>query len=115
MRTLDELSLDVFLPDGGARDILQAAANWTDVATAPKHFDPFISLSLVHASFVPSSSAQIPNKPPNSCQRAHRMIDNQLINLISKKHAIGHVGADNGLNYMPVSYYWGLTMEKVGG
>ena len=82
-----------------------------DNAAAPKPADPFLSLSRDHAS---AHEDEDTSDVAEKVKKRHKMIQDQLINLISKAYAIGHIGLDIGLNYTTEDYVYGVTMEKTG-
>jgi hypothetical protein len=100
LRTLSEQALNTLLPDEFAQSLIKRSGEWTDIGRSSLNtHDPFISLSLSHAE---GSRAPADLYWKNS----HKMICDQIINLLSSLTAQAHLGVDEGNHFFEEKYLW---------
>ena len=111
LRTLAEMGLDKVLPNKGAKQVYKRALEWTDSDEGPGQYDPFVSLSRRGRQGADAEETE-DAEAGSQGQKFHKMVTDQLKNVISAPYAVGHIGRDMGLQYSTYEYVWGVTYER---
>ena len=104
------------------------ALQWTDTRGdeegddgKPAQYDPFVSLSERGRDPPPAPLQRALSEGGRGDRKrergrelkAHKMVSDQLINLISAPYAVGHIGKDMGLQYSTREYVWGKVASNL--